>query len=66
MDVSVLCLGVPYGAVGVAVFVQLTCAEGSFYCIDVLVTRVLFTGHVDVVDVPGRQKVLTRLELLVA
>ena len=65
MDVSVLCLVVHYGAVGVAVLVQLTSAEGAFYCLDVFVNRVFFAGHVDVVYVLGRQKVLTCLELLV-
>ena len=65
VDVSVLCLGLPYGAFGVAVIIQLTYAEGSFYCFDVFVNRVFFTGHVDVVDVFGRQKALTCLELLV-
>ena len=37
----------------------------ALYCFDILVDRVFFTCHVDVVDVFGRQKVLTCLELLI-
>eukprot|EP00959_Pyramimonas_sp_CCMP1952_P415219 8700198-Pyramimonas_sp.AAC.1 len=49
----------------VCVLVEFTLPKGVFYALDILVNGVLSAGHVDVINVFGREQVVARLELLV-
>eukprot|EP00959_Pyramimonas_sp_CCMP1952_P285093 5960875-Pyramimonas_sp.AAC.1 len=64
-DITVLILGVNHSTVGARVLVEFTLAEGVFYACDIPVNGVISAGHIDIVNVFGREQVVARLELLV-
>eukprot|EP00959_Pyramimonas_sp_CCMP1952_P250784 5242118-Pyramimonas_sp.AAC.1 len=64
-DIAVLVLGVSYSTVGICVLVEFTLTEGICNAFDIHVSAVLSAGHIDVINVLGREQVVARLELLV-
>eukprot|EP00959_Pyramimonas_sp_CCMP1952_P318931 6672872-Pyramimonas_sp.AAC.1 len=63
--ITVLILGVYHSAVGACVRVEFTLTKGVFYASDTLVNGVPSAGHIDIIDMFGREQVVARLELLV-
>eukprot|EP00959_Pyramimonas_sp_CCMP1952_P316259 6619494-Pyramimonas_sp.AAC.2 len=64
-SIAVLIPGISHSAIGARVFVGLTIAIGVFYTLDTLVNGVPNAGHVDIINMFGREHVAGRLELLV-
>eukprot|EP00959_Pyramimonas_sp_CCMP1952_P235024 4911173-Pyramimonas_sp.AAC.1 len=64
-DMAVLILGVPRSTVRKFVLVDITLTKSILNACDTLANRVLSAGHVNVIDMFGREQVIARLELLV-
>eukprot|EP00959_Pyramimonas_sp_CCMP1952_P051566 1077460-Pyramimonas_sp.AAC.2 len=64
-NIAALILGISHSAIGVCVLVEFTLAKNVFYAHDMLVNGVPSAGHIDIINMFGREQVATRLELLV-
>eukprot|EP00959_Pyramimonas_sp_CCMP1952_P034652 726364-Pyramimonas_sp.AAC.1 len=62
---TVLVFGVSHSTVGICVLVEFTLTESIFNAFDIFVTGVLSTGHVNVINMLGREQIIARLENLV-
>eukprot|EP00959_Pyramimonas_sp_CCMP1952_P107974 2257668-Pyramimonas_sp.AAC.1 len=63
-NTAILVLGISHSAVAVRVLVAFTLTKSVFYAHDALVNGALCAGHIDVINVRGRELVAARLELL--
>eukprot|EP00959_Pyramimonas_sp_CCMP1952_P182791 3822650-Pyramimonas_sp.AAC.1 len=61
--IAVLIFGVSHSAVGACVLVEITLSKSIFYALDTLVNGVLSPGHIDIINMLGREQVVVRLEL---
>eukprot|EP00959_Pyramimonas_sp_CCMP1952_P108370 2265871-Pyramimonas_sp.AAC.1 len=64
-NTAALILGISHSASGARVLVEFTLTKGVFYPLDALVDDVLCAGHIDAINMFGREQVAARLELLV-
>eukprot|EP00959_Pyramimonas_sp_CCMP1952_P003427 71758-Pyramimonas_sp.AAC.1 len=64
-NIAVLILGIYHITIGACVFVEFTLAQSVLDAIDVFVHGVPSAGHIDGIDMFGREQVAARLELLV-
>eukprot|EP00959_Pyramimonas_sp_CCMP1952_P205750 4302563-Pyramimonas_sp.AAC.1 len=61
---TTLIAGISHSTIGACVLVEFTLAKSVFYTLDALVNGVLCAGHIDVINMFGREQVAARLELL--
>eukprot|EP00959_Pyramimonas_sp_CCMP1952_P257452 5378751-Pyramimonas_sp.AAC.1 len=64
-NIAILILAISHSTVGVCVLVEFTLNKGALYALDMLVNGVLSAGHIDIINMFGREQVAARLELLV-
>eukprot|EP00959_Pyramimonas_sp_CCMP1952_P201487 4213299-Pyramimonas_sp.AAC.1 len=64
-SIAVLVLSVSHSTVRIRVLVESTLTERIFNAIDLSVNGVLSTGHINVINMLGREQIIARLELLV-
>eukprot|EP00959_Pyramimonas_sp_CCMP1952_P181529 3795303-Pyramimonas_sp.AAC.1 len=64
-DIAVLVLGASHSTVGICVLAESTLTENIFNAFDTFVNGVLSTGHINVINMLGREQAIARLELLV-
>eukprot|EP00959_Pyramimonas_sp_CCMP1952_P318631 6667266-Pyramimonas_sp.AAC.1 len=64
-DIAVLIVGASHSIIGACVLVDCTLTKRIFSAFDRLVNGNLSAGHIDVINMFGREQIVARLELLV-